>query len=91
MRLDLIELLALTGDGDGAGGTPLVWLQISRDAGRRFGYERYQKLGKIGEYKARARWRRGGSGRDTVLRVATNMTQRISWVGANVMGEELSQ
>ena len=27
----------LTGDGDGAGGTPLVWLQISRDAGRRFG------------------------------------------------------
>jgi len=91
VRLDLIELMALTGDGDGAGGTPLVWLQISRDNGRRFGYERFQKLGKIGEYKARARWRRAGAGRDTVLRVATNMTQRISWTGANVMGEELSQ
>lgn len=91
VRLDLIELIALTGDGDGSGGTPLVWLQISRDNGRRFGYERFQKLGKIGEYKARARWRRAGSGRDFVLRVATNMTQRISWTGANVQGEELSQ
>jgi len=68
----------------------VVWAQISRDAGRRFGYERFQKLGKIGQYKARARWRRMGSGRDTVLKVATTMTQRVSWVGANVEGEALS-
>ncbi len=58
---------------------PLMWLQISRDGGRNFGYERFQKLGRIGERRAQARWRRLGIGRATVLRVATNMTGRVSW------------
>lgn len=90
-RMDMLEVIALTGDGDGAGAAPLMWMQISKDAGRTFGYERFQKLGKIGQRKARARWRRLGSGRDIVLRAATNMTQRVSWAGAYMDGAVLSK
>lgn len=91
IRVDLLEILALTGDGDGAGGAPQMWLQISKDAGRTWGYERFQKLGNIGQRKARARWRRLGSGRDLVLRAATTQTQRVSWVGAYMDGEVLAK
>ncbi|MGH7745123.1 MAG: packaged DNA stabilization protein, partial [Candidatus Dormibacteria bacterium] len=88
-RLDLFELTALSGDGDGAGGAPIVWLQVSQDYGETWGYERQRTLGVIGLRKARARWRRLGSGRNTVLRVATNMPQRVSWVKGIVKGEPL--
>lgn len=91
IRIDQLEVLALTGDGDGAGGAPLMWAQISKDAGRTWGYERFQKLGKIGQRKARARWRRFGIGRDVVMRVATTMTQQVQWVGAFWDGEILSK
>ena len=91
IRIDLLEVLALTGDGDGAGGAPQVWLQISKDAGRTWGFQRYQKLGKVGERKARARWRRLGYGRDIAARIATNMTQQVQWVGAFWDGEVLTK
>ena len=91
VRIDLLEVLALTGDGDGAGGAPQMWAQISKDAGRTWGFERFQKLGKIGQRKARARWRRMGSGRDVVMRVATNMTQQVQWVNAFWDGEVLAK
>lgn len=91
IRVDLLEILALTGDGDGAGGAPQMWLQISKDAGRTWGYERFQKLGNIGQRKARARWRRLGSGRDLVMRSATTQTSRVSWVGAYMEGEVLAK
>lgn len=91
IRLDLLEVLALTGDGDGSGDAPIVWLQISKDAGRTWGYQRYQKLGKLGQRKARARWRRLGHGRDVVVRVATNMTEQVQWVGAFWDGEVLQK
>lgn len=90
IRLDSFELVALMGDGDGSGGAPIVWLQISQDAGQSWGYERQRTLGPIGVRKARARWRRLGAGRDTVLKVATTMTNRISWISGIIHGEEYS-
>ena len=90
VRLDEVELISLTGDGDGSGGEQIVWLQVSRDAGRTWGYERQKTLGLVGKRKARARWRRLGSGRDTVLKVATTTASRVSWIGANIEGSELS-
>jgi hypothetical protein len=62
----------------------IVWLQVSQDGGETFGYERQSTLGSVGQRKARARWRRAGTGRNTVLRIATTMTRRVAWVGANV-------
>jgi Phage stabilisation protein len=70
---------------------PLIWLQISRDAGRRFGYQRIKTLSATGQTTARVRWRRAGTGRDLVLRVATTMKNRVHWVGMNFRGEGLDQ
>lgn len=89
LRIDLLEILALTGDGDGSGDAPMIWMQVSKDAGQTFGFQRYQKLGKLGQRKARSRWRRIGVGRDIVLKVATNMKQRVCWVGANIQAKAL--
>lgn len=121
LRIDFLELVALSGDGatisspgaiwawdsttvtfdsviytfDGAGfgvdlpSKPLVWLQISRDAGRRFGYRRVKALGSLGETTARARWRHGGAGRDIVLRFGTTMASRVHWKAVNMRGSAL--
>ena len=113
VRMDFIELDALTGDeqillpqgafqfGDfqpiayqAASPTlspPLIWLQISMDAGRNFGYQRIKTLSATGQTSARTRWRRGGMGRNIVLRFATTMTNRVHWVGCNMRGEALDQ
>lgn len=118
IRLDKIELDALTGDGafvpggtwgwdstsvtfasttdtfDGAlqvAGAPIVSLEISRDNGRSFGFKRMMGLGKIGQRNARARWRRGGLGRNFVLKLSTSMSSRVNWVGCNVEAEALDQ
>ena len=95
-RIDSVELIALSGDsgtfnsdGTNSNDMPLVWMQISKDAGQIWSYERFKRLGPLGIRKARARWRRGGSGRNLVLRVGTTMKQRVSWVGALVTGEVL--
>lgn len=87
VRVDYLELIALTGDAS----SPLVWMQVSKDAGRTWSFQRRKSLGALGKRKARARWRRLGSGREIVLRVATNMTSRVSWVAANIRGEGLDQ
>ncbi len=70
---------------------PIVWLQMSRDSGRTWGYERQRVLGALGQYKARARWRRLGTGRDLVFRVCTTMRGRVYWVDAPIKSEAYSQ
>jgi len=93
VRIDKFEVYATIGDG----ATPLdgsmvkLWLQVSRDAGRNFGYQRIINTGAIGATKARARWRRLGNGRDIVLRVATTMQNRVHWVSAFMDAEALEQ
>lgn len=113
IRMDFIELDALTGDeqillpqgafqfGDfqpvafqAAGPTlapPLIWLQVSRDGGRKFGYQRLRTLSLTGQTMARSRWRHLGNGRKVVLRVGTTMSNRVHWVGLNMRGEALDQ
>jgi len=66
---------------------PIVWLQISRDGGRKWGYRRQISLGALGQTLARARWRRLGTWRDGVFRVGTTMKSRVQWIGANLKGE----
>ena len=70
---------------------PLIWLQVSRDAGRRFGYQRVRNIGRTGQTFARARWRHCGTGRSIVLKVATTMAKRVHWTGLNMRGEALEQ
>jgi hypothetical protein len=68
---------------------PLVWLQMSRDSGRRWGYQRIVSLGAIGETTKRARWRHCGSGRNIVLRIGTTMQNRVQWVAGFMDAEVL--
>lgn len=113
IRMDFIELDALTGDEQllvpqgafqfgpfqpvafqSAGPTlapPLIWMQVSRDAGRRFGYQRIRTVSATGATMTRTRWRHAGTGRKIVLRFATTMTNRVHWVGCNMRGEALDQ
>lgn len=70
----------------GQGTNPQVMLQVSRDNGHTFGNELWVTLGKMGDYLARAVWRRLGRGRDFVVRlriadpvkvVITNASMRL--------------
>lgn len=92
-RIDEVEILATIGDGltpvDGSAVS--LWLEVSRDSGRTFGYQRILSTGAIGETKARFRWRRCGTGRDIVLKVATTMGNRVHWVAGFVHGEVYDQ
>lgn len=79
------------GSAPGANSSDEVWLQVSRDSGRRFGYKRIVNLGDLGQTTARARWRHLGAGRKLVLRVGTTMANRVQWSGLNFRGEALDQ
>lgn len=96
IRIDMIDVGAITGDtgtfnqdGTSSNDMPLMWLQISKDSGKTWGYQKYQRIGPVGARKVRVRWRRGGSGRNLAFRVGTTMRTRIAWVAANVSGEVL--
>ena len=51
----------------GQGSDPVVMLRYSDDAGLTWSNEKWRSLGKIGEYKRRARWNRLGQFRQRVL------------------------
>jgi len=91
MRCDMLELVSETGVGanDGLDTSPSTWLQMSFDGGTSFGHERYQSQGKFGQRLARLRWRRNGTGRRPVAKVATTSTRKVAWIAANVEGELL--
>lgn len=68
--LDEIMLDMETGNGQqtGQGSEPQIMMRISKDGGRTFGYERWVKIGRVGQYYSpRVIWHRLGSARDFVL------------------------
>lgn len=70
-------------DGLGQGTDPQIMLQVSKDGGRSFGTELWTSMGKIGETKARAKWRRLGQGRDIVFKVQVSDPVQVVMIGAN--------
>lgn len=56
---------------------PQVMMQVSRDGGLTWGYERWRSAGKIGEYLTRAQWWRCGSGRNVIC--AVMMSDPVPW------------
>lgn len=92
IRLDRLQIFAIIGDGDPADGSSIkLWVQVSRDGGRNFGFQRIINTGAIGQTRARAMWRRLGTARNPVIRLATTMANRIQWVAAFLDGEALKQ
>jgi hypothetical protein len=65
----VVEFEAGAGLVQGQGSNPQAWLSWSDDGGFTFGNEIQVPIGKIGEYRRRAEWRRLGSARARVFRV----------------------
>jgi hypothetical protein len=63
-----LDIEAGVGLSTGQGSNPQIMLSISKDGGHTFGIEQWVSMGAIGEYKARAIWRRLGMARDWVFK-----------------------
>lgn len=72
------------GISNGQGSDPQVMLQISYDGGYTWGTERWATIGKIGQTKARAIWRRLGQGRDIVVRIKYTDPTDYTILGADI-------
>jgi hypothetical protein len=66
ITIDKMQLDMETGVGTatGQGSNPQIMLAISKDGGHEYGTEQWVPFGAIGNYKARAIWRRLGQARD---------------------------
>lgn len=72
----------------GQGSDPQTMLQWSDDGGHTWSNEMLCTIGKIGEYKARAAWRRLGKSRDRVFRVSVSDPVKVIMIGAAVDVEQ---
>lgn len=81
--LDEVFIDMETGVGldNGQGSDPQVILQISKDGGRTYGYERFASLGRGGNYLQRLTYRRCGGARDLVAQLT--MTDPVKFVVTN--------
>lgn len=70
-RLHTLEIVMETGVGlvTGQGEDPQAMLQWSDDGGHSWSHGHWASMGKVGERKTRALWRRLGSARERVLRI----------------------
>jgi hypothetical protein len=80
VRISLLYLDMETGVGlqNGQGSNPQIMLQSSKDNGRTWSAERWESLGKVGQYLSRVVWRRFGSARDYVFKF--RMTDPVKFV-----------
>jgi len=71
-------------DGSGQGDDPLIMMQFSDDGGLTWSNEKQASIGKIGERKVRAIWRRLGRARDRVYRVRISDPVKVAIIGAEL-------
>lgn len=72
----------------GQGTNPQAMMQYSDDGGSTWSAERWVPIGLVGQYKARAIWRKLGAARDRVYRVAVSDPVKWVIVSANLVVEE---
>ena len=90
MIVDSLQLLMETGVGlaTGQGSDPIVMLRYSKDLGHTWSGEIQASIGKIGNYKTRAIWRRLGVARDWVFEISISDPVKVVITGANLMVRE---
>lgn len=81
-QLDIESGIGL--DGIGQGTDPKVMLQFSDDGGHTWSNEKWASMGKIGQTKFRALWRRMGRSRDRVFKVSVTDPVKTVFIGAEV-------
>lgn len=79
-----IEFFPGVGLTSGQGSDPQVILRWSNDGGRSWAGERMTGIGKVGEFKNRAIWRRLGSSRDRVYEVRISDPVKRDIAGASL-------
>jgi PKD repeat protein len=67
--------------------SPQAMLQISDDGGFTWGSERWENIGKIGEYRTRMHWHRLGSSRNRVFRLVISDPVKRALIGCRVTTE----
>jgi len=65
---------------------PLLMLQVSKNNGRTWGNEKTGSMGALGQYLTRCRFRRLGSGRDWMFKVAVSDPVEVCLLGAHLRG-----
>ncbi|MFA6060735.1 MAG: hypothetical protein WC756_21240 [Taibaiella sp.] len=81
-----VDIETGVGLSTGQGSDPQIMLQISKDGGHTWGNERWATMGKIGEYKSRARWLRLGQARDWVFKLRISDPVKRVILGAYIIG-----
>lgn len=86
MGVDAFQLDIETGVGltTGQGSDPQVMLRVSKDGGRTWGNERWQSMGKKGEYKKRVLWGKCGRARDFTFWLAGSDPVKTAILGAGI-------
>lgn len=81
-----LELLMQAGVGSstGQGSDPQAMLSWSNDGGYSFGNELWASIGKIGERRARVKWRRLGKARDRVYKVVVTDPIPVAFIGCEL-------
>lgn len=80
----ILDMTVGVGLSSGQGVDPQIILQWSTDGGYTWGNEHFTSIGRIGETRARAEWRRLGRSRDRIFRVIVTDPVRVEFVGASV-------
>jgi hypothetical protein len=84
-----VDMLTGVGLNTGQGQFPTLMLSWSNDGGYTWSNEAYSSPGAIGQYKARARWRRLGQSRDRVFKLRmTDPVQMVLIAGLVDLEEE---
>lgn len=83
-----VDMQAGVGLTTGQGSDPKAMLQWSTDGGYSWSNELWASIGKIGERRARVKWRRLGRSRDRVFRVTITDPIRVAMIGASVQLSE---
>ena len=63
---------------------PQAMLRWSSDGGRTWSSESWSSIGRVGEYKARVRWRRLGRARDRVYELTISEPIKVAILGASI-------
>lgn len=73
----------VTNDGDPTE-DPQVMMQFSDNGGHSWSNEQWRSVGRVGEFKKRAVWRRLGNSRDRVFRFMSTAPVKTVWIGADL-------
>lgn len=82
LRVDMRTGVGLNGTAQGS--DPKVMLQWSTDGGYTWSNEYWVSMGRLGDRRARAVWRRLGRSRDRVFRVTVTDPVAVAFIGASV-------